>query len=231
MVLGPASDAAASDAAASGASGSAANAGAAPAASPAAASSSAAPTASPSTPAAAALAAPPPSKRRKGILGAVVARHTVADTADGPDDSAIDRAVRVEKERFQLVREQVLSLGAHHPDYEGSSLFNLRKFWAAQKAMLPLHYAVYVAEVAPKKTAAANVETVFSGAGKFVSEAKSTGPTLLQRITRLHYNWKYIFLRSTIDQVVKRYVSKFGKSDGPSAVTPAPPPAADAATS
>ena len=56
----------------------------------------------------------------------------------------------------------------------------------------------------------------------------------------LHYNWKYIFLRSTIDQVVKRYVRKFGKStmasfatsaDGPSTVPPTPPPAADAAAS
>ena len=42
----------------------------------------------------------------------------------------------------------------------------MRKFWAEHKAALPLHYAVYLAEVACKRAAAANVESVFSGAGK-----------------------------------------------------------------
>ena len=39
--------------------------------------------------------------------------------------------------------------------------------------------------------AAANVETVFSGAGKFVEEAPSTGPAMLKRVVSLHYNWKH----------------------------------------
>lgn len=41
-----------------------------------------------------------------------------------------------------------------------------------------------------KKVAASNVESVFSGAGKFTEEAKLTGPVLLQRIVKLHYNFK-----------------------------------------
>ena len=50
----------------------------------------------------------------------------------------------------------------------------------------------------------------------------------LQRVTRLHYNWKYsIFLRSTIDQVVKRYVRKFGKSTMASFLTSADGPSAE----
>ena len=50
-----------------------------------------------------------------------------------------------------------------------------------------------MAEVGPKKAAAANVETVFSGApGKFAEEADSTGDVLLRRMTRLHYNWNYV---------------------------------------
>ena len=39
--------------------------------------------------------------------------------------------------------------------------------------MLPLHFAVYIAEVGCKKSAAANCETVFCAAGKFTEEAKS----------------------------------------------------------
>jgi hypothetical protein len=85
---------------------------------------------------------------------------------------------------------------------------------------------------APKKAAAANVETVFSGVGKFTSEAPSTGPVLLRRLARLHYNWKYPFLRPTTDAVVTRYKKKFGDTapaepalaDAP-APAPAPPPA------
>ena len=52
---------------------------------------------------------------------------------------------------------------------------------------------------------AANVESVFSGAGKFTDEAKSAGPTLSSRIVKLHYNWKYKLLRPTMKAVIARY--------------------------
>ena len=78
-----------------------------------------------------------------------------------------------------------------------------------KKAALPLHFGVYVAEVGCKRIAAANVESVFSGAGKFTEEAKSAGSTLLERIVKLHYNWKYSFLRPTVAQVVERYNRKW----------------------
>ena len=162
-------------------------------------------------------------KRRKGLLGAVVARQSTVEAAN-EEDSVTDREVKAEKDRFKLLREQVLEEGADHPCYEGGSLFNLRKFWAGQKSVLPLHFRAYVAEVAPKKAGAANVETVFSGAGKFMKEAESTGPKLLQRMTKLHYNWKYVFLRPTLAKVVAHYNSKFRASN--SAVNSAAPAAA-----
>ena len=89
------------------------------------------------------------------------------------------------------------------------------------------HYSVYVAEVGCKKAAAANVESVFSGAGKFTEEAKSAGHRLLSRMVRLHYNWKYPFLRPTIEEVVKRYLEKFHKKEA-AAPSPAPQPSATA---
>jgi hypothetical protein len=55
------------------------------------------------------------------------------------------------------------------------------------------------------------VETVFSGAGKFTEEAHTCSDELLRRVVRLHYNWKYPFLRPSIDTVVKRYLIKFNK--------------------
>ena len=42
------------------------------------------------------------------------------------------------------------------------------------------------------------------------AQAKSTGPALLSRIVRLHYNWNYEFLRPTVAAVVERYKLKFG---------------------
>ena len=103
---------------------------------------------------------------------------------------------------------------------------------------MPIHYAVYLAEVGCKKAAAANVESVFSGAGKFTSEAPSTGAKLLQRMVKLHYNWKYSFLRPTMEKIIERYNLKFrptsldpaaalapSPAPGPTAAAPAPAPA------
>lgn len=101
------------------------------------------------------------------------------------------------------------SQGMDNVYFCGGARFNLRKFWAEHKAALPLHYAVYLSEVGCKRAAAANVESVFSGAGKFTEEAKSVGPLLLQRKVKLHYNWKYTFLRPTINEVCVRYKFKF----------------------
>jgi len=85
----------------------------------------------------------------------------------------------------------------------------LRQFWADHKDVLPIHYAVYLAEVGCKKSAAANVESVFSGAGKFTAEASSTGSELLSRMVKLHYNLKYLFLRPTMSKIIEPYNFKF----------------------
>ena len=96
-----------------------------------------------------------------------------------------------------------------HTHYQGGKRFNLFSFWADHKSALPLHEKVFRAEVGPKKAAAANVESVFSGAGKFTDEAKSAGHKLVSRITKLHYDWKYDFLHPTSKQVVDRYNKRF----------------------
>ena len=53
------------------------------------------------------------------------------------------------------------------------------------------------------------METVFSGAGKFTEEAGSARPTLLRRMVKLHYNWKYSFLRPSLKEVEDRYLVKW----------------------
>ena len=167
----------------------------------------------PTTPAGAtavpdAVIAPEP-KRRKGLLGAVAAKQNTTDDMPDVEISKTDAQVQVEIERFSIISEQIIAQGEGGEYYQGNHRINLRAFWADHKRVLPLHYNVYLAEVGCKKSAAANVESVFSGAGKFTDEAGSAGHVLLPRIVRLHYNWKYDFLCPTVDQVVDRYMAKF----------------------
>ena len=130
-------------------------------------------------PAAAPAVAPPSAKRRKGLLGVVAAQQSTEVVDDGA--SRIDQDVQTEVERFNLISRDIITAGAEHKYYFSSERFNLRAFWADHKETLPLHYSVYVAEVGCKKGAAANVESVFSGAGKFTEEAKSARGTRCSR--------------------------------------------------
>ena len=86
--------------------------------------------------------------------------------------------------------------------------------------------------------AAANCETVFSTACKFAEEAKNVGDKLLERMVKLHYNWKYAFLRPpTEEEVIARYKSKWpgaftaaAKVSATASSTDNAPTAADAPT-
>jgi hypothetical protein len=63
-------------------------------------------------------------------------------------------------------------------------------------------------------------------------QAKSAGPNILKRMVKLHYNWKYEFLRPSIEEIVKRYKLKFHSVHAAFAAAPtpaaAPAPAAPA---
>ena len=162
--------------------------------------------ASASAPATAPPSAPVP-KRRKGLLGSVIAQQTCA--MPSVEASDIDAVVKAEIDRFKVISQNIIATGSDHQYFQGKARLNLRAFWMDHKKELPLHFAVYVSEVGCKKSAAANVESVFSGAGKFTEEAGSAGHKLISRIVRLHYNWKYPFLRPTTQQVCNRYMAKF----------------------
>ena len=85
-----------------------------------------------------------------------------------------------------------------------------------------------------KKVAAANVESVFSGAGKFTLEAKATGAVYLRQIVKVHNNWKYPCLQPTEKAIIARYMLKHGNISAPSAAPPSTSPdpsSSDAAAS
>ena len=154
---------------------------------------------------------PPAGKRRKGLMGAVASLGGGAAMATvDREDGALDLEVKLEMERFGAISLKTLATGKTSSYYHrGADRFNLRSFWADHKAALPLHYSAYLAEVGCKKSASANVESVFSGAGNFMEQGGTSGSTLLERMVKLHYNWKYEFVRPILEAVVDRYHEKF----------------------
>ena len=135
------------------------------------------------------------------------------------------------RRRRRPVRSRWRRRRSHPKSSSGSTTrATAHAFWADHKHVLPLHYAVYlVAEVGCKRSAAANVETVFSGAGKFMEEASSAGHVLMRRMIKLHYNWKYIFIRPTAEEVCARYLAKHGQGGARPPPAPAAEPAPDGA--
>ena len=108
-----------------------------------------------------------------------------------------------------------------------------------------VRFGPYLADVACKKAASGNVESVFSGASQFTEEAPLTGARFLAYLIKLHYNWKYSFLHPTDEEIIERYDHKFrptvvakraaaaakrpaAPDAAPPAAAPAPAPAADA---
>jgi hypothetical protein len=89
-------------------------------------------------------------------------------------------------------------------------IFDQSMFWAQQKNTLPVHYALWVAEVGCCKVASANVETVFSGAGKISNKSRTLDPQLLSDYAFLHYNYKYDWLRPTLEEIVAAYKKLYG---------------------
>ena len=106
-----------------------------------------------------------------------------------------------------------------------SGIFDLSVFWSGQKSVIPVHYFLWMAEVGCVKVASANVETVFSGAGRLSMKSHCLGPQLLSDYAFLHYNYKYDWLRPTLEEIVDTYTKLYGKesreldieSDGSSA--------------
>ena len=67
---------------------------------------------------------------------------------------------------------------------------------------MPVHYSLWLAEVDCAKVTSANVETVFSGAGRISDKSRTLDAELLSDYAFLHYNYKYDWLRPTLDEIV-----------------------------
>jgi hypothetical protein len=62
-----------------------------------------------------------------------------------------------------------------------------------------------------RKVASSNVETVFSGAGRISAKSHKLDTGLLSDYAFLHYNYKYDWLRPTVQEIVEAYNKIYGK--------------------
>ena len=89
-----------------------------------------------------------------------------------------------------------------------SGIFDLSVFWSGQKSVIPVDYFLWMVEVGCAKVASAKVETVFSGAGRLRMKSHYLGPQLLSDYAFLHCNYKYDWLRPTLEEIVDTYTIK-----------------------
>lgn len=68
-----------------------------------------------------------------------------------------------------------------------------------------------MAEVGCAKVTSANVEVVFSGAGRISQKSRCLDPQLLIDYSFLHYNYKYDWFRPTLEEIVAAYMKLYGK--------------------
>ena len=116
--------------------------------------------------------------------------------------------VKLEEAKYASICANVF----HHPDqYMVDGMFDLAQFWAEQKFVLPIHYSLWLAEVGCAKVASSNVETVFSGAGRISAKSHKLDTGLLSDYAFLHYNYKYDWLRPTVQEIVEAYNKIYGK--------------------
>ena len=62
-----------------------------------------------------------------------------------------------------------------------------------------------MSEVGCAKVASANIETAFSGAGRISNKSRKLSPDILSGYAFCHYNYKYDWLRPSLDEIIKAY--------------------------
>jgi hypothetical protein len=126
---------------------------------------------------------------------------------DPDHDNSLD-IIKLEEAKYASICVSVL---ANPQPYMVSGIFDLSVFWSGQKSVLPVHYSLWMAEVGCAKVASANVETVLSGAGRISMKSGNLGPQLLSDYAFLHYNYKYDWLRPTLEEIVDTYTKLYSK--------------------
>ena len=113
--------------------------------------------------------------------------------------------IKLEEAKYVSICVSVL---AHPQLYMVSGIFDLSVFWSGQKSVIPVDYFLWMVKVGCAKVASANVETVFSGAGRISMKSHYLSPQLLSDYAFLHFNYKYDWLLPILEEIVDIYPTR-----------------------
>jgi len=125
-----------------------------------------------------------------------------------PDTGQSLAVIKLEKAKYASICGSVL---ANTEPFMDAGIFDLGLFWTGQKSALPVHYSLWLAEVGCAKVASANVEVVFSCAGRISMKSLCLDLQLFSDYAFLIYNYKYDWLRPKLEEIVAAYMKLYGK--------------------
>jgi hypothetical protein len=143
------------------------------------------------------------------LVRSKAARKEGAAASSGPTDHNLDM-VKEEESKYASLKASAL---VNSEAYIEGGIFDQAKFWVAAKSILPIHYSLWVAEFGSAKVASANVETVFSGAGKLSQRSRTMSPQLLSDYAFCHFNYKYRWLRPSAAEISEAYQRLYGGAE------------------
>jgi hypothetical protein len=169
--------------------------------------------------------APLPAKRGAPSMGGVAKKGPASVLSrlnpDSPHDKAVlidpntDQSlavIKLEEAKYDSICVFVL---ANKEQFMDAGVFDLGLSWARQKSVLPEHYSLWLAEVGCAKVASANVEVVFSGAGRINMKSHCLDPQLLSDYAFLHYNYKYDWIRPKLEEILLEFRTRTRPQDRP----------------
>lgn len=156
----------------------------------------------------------PPGPRKRQRIGELSATmHLAKSQQAATDELAAMKALDNEVDRYSSIAAS-LDVSKYRDVKTGQ--FDLNRFWADHKTMLPIHYRVYLGDCGSKRAASASVETVYSGATKFSSESSDRlDDTVLAAYVFLHVNLQFEFLVPTVAEIVAEYKRVYGSLPPP----------------
>ncbi|KAK3243873.1 hypothetical protein CYMTET_7249 [Cymbomonas tetramitiformis] len=164
--------------------------------------------------------------RAEGTDRSVKKRRTISENASAfrpatvsslaqDIETAVAEKIRLEKETFASRCMVAMESGK----YTLSNGFDQVGFYSDLGDLCPIHSATFRADACSKKAASANVESVFSGASALLADfhAGALSPKMICAYMFIRVNWQYAFLRPSVEEIVKAYISQHG-SEGPAQV-------------
>jgi len=130
-----------------------------------------------------------PKKRRK-VAELSLSRHASSKAPAEIDTTST--ALDDEVEKYEKICSTV---DAKQYLIADGTKFDVNRFLADHKKVLPIHYRTYLGDCASKRAASASVESVYSGATKLSNEAERMADEMLAAYIFCHYNWAFEFLR------------------------------------